>query len=73
MSDARKIYERTEVGAVGCAQAGESTVAVLESFQSSVVALEELEAEGRIEITKRHQESETSRRFVDFVMFRRLK
>lgn len=73
MNVAPKIYEKTGVGAVGCAEAGENTVAALESFQSVVVALEALAAEGRIEIIKRHQESETSGRFVDLVMFRRLR
>lgn len=72
MSIARKAYEKTPVGTTGSMQAGSTSLADLEAFQEVVRQFEDIEAEGLIEITTKHPETQSGKRLIDLVMFKRL-
>lgn len=72
MTIARKTYEKTPISTTGSMQAS-SIPADLEAFQAVVAQFEDLEAQGLIDITTKHRESQTGKHYVDLVMFKRLR
>lgn len=72
MGLAREVYERTEIGHTGSMRAGSTAPGDLDQFQAVVSESESMDAEGLIQITMKHPESQTGKHFIDLVMFKRL-
>ncbi len=72
MGLAREVYESTQIGHIESMRAGTTTPDDLERFQAVVREFENMEAEGLIQITMKHPESQTGKHFIDLVMFKRL-
>ena len=68
---AREKYEATAVGgtAILSTASGQSD----DAFQGDVREVQRMEREGLVTIIKEHRESESGRRLIDLIMFRRLR
>lgn len=64
-------YEKTEIGQIGRIRL--ETGVDGEHFQAEVKLAYKYEDDGMIEVMQEHKESETGKRYVDLLLFRRLK
>jgi len=73
MSLAKEIVKKTKAGDSNCLSFSGSRVEELKEFQEQVKYFEEMASNGEIEIIVKNQESQTGKRFIDAVKFKRLK
>lgn len=70
---ARQVYEICEVGSVGWIRPDRLTGFDLEIFQSVEIAVEDMQADGLVSVIEIHRESQSGKRQIDAIQFRRLK
>ena len=70
---AKECYENCEIGAVSVIRPDLERGETFEDFQSDVKAAEVMQLNGQISISDIHKESQTGHRYVDSIMFKRLK
>lgn len=72
MGIAKEMYDRTPLGEIGKAYPSSGDEALV-GFQDVVAEFAALEEAGLIEITLRHPESMTGKKYIDLIQYRKLK
>jgi hypothetical protein len=69
----RDVVRSIAIGAQGTISPAGTSESFLEAFRNDIAELEAMEADGEVEITYRHTEATSGRKYVDLIRFRRLR